>query len=149
MDSFMEPESIPIYGVPQPGYGASTALRYAHMGRKGTKKTPVDTHRLMRSIVGDNVKRYMLDRYKALPNESAMMKALATKANVSPETIRRIITRGVGASIDTIEDIAKVLHVPAPKLFVAGPEMREALSVSADDQPAGSLQRYPGLTATR
>lgn len=98
----------------------------------------------MRIIVSQNVQHYMRLRFSKEATDSARMAKLAEKAETSPETIRRIITRAVGPSIDTIEDIAKILRVPAPKLFVASPELRDAVSVDVAEETAGPLQRNGG-----
>lgn len=97
--------------------------------RKGTKKSNVDMGRLMRRVVADNVVQLMDDRFSVVPTTTGRWKALAMKAKVSTSTVERIVKLQIGASIDTLEDIAGALNVPPPVLFVPSERMREAMNV--------------------
>lgn len=100
--------------------------------------------RLMRRIVAENVKLGMDMRYPGL-KPSDQWEKLAVKAGTSSSTIERIVKQQTGASIDTLEDIARALKVPAPALFVASAETREALQVTLPAESAlGELQRLRG-----
>lgn len=148
MDSCMGLDSIPINGFFQPGNGEKSPLALPAVARKSSKKTPADNGRLMRRIVADNIKQAMEAQWPGI-KVSTQWEKLAAKAGVSASTIERIVKQQTGPSIDTLEDIARALKTPAPLLFLASAEIREAVNVTslALENP-GQLHRLPNRSAT-
>lgn len=107
-------ESTPFYGRAQPTDGRDERLDCKSMG--GQAKRPKYVSLRMRRILAENVKARMAIRYDGEPD---IVKALAEACGVSRSTIQRIITPGaVGASIDTIDQLAKALQCEPYELLV-------------------------------
>lgn len=110
--SSMALESRPVFGFRQPTIGFAAALRCNAM--KGqTKKHKVPGE--MREVLAQNVNRLMEERYKTSPNRPM---SLANDAGVSLSSVQRILSRETGASIDTVEAVAKVLGLPTFQMLV-------------------------------
>lgn len=97
----------------------------------------------MRRIVAENIKAGMKRRFPETAKVTKQMELLAERMGNSPSqsTIERIIKQEVGASIDTLEDIAKELKMPAAALFVPSQELIASLQVTLPSNIASTLQR--------
>jgi len=76
---------------------------------------------------------------------------LAKKAQLGLGTIQRTLSGETGASIDTIEAIAKVLKIAPFKLLMPSQAMRTMLTEdggASDSHVPDGLQRRPGRSAT-
>lgn len=69
----------------------------------------------MREVLAQNVNRLMEERYKTSRNRPM---SLANDAGVSLSSVQRILSRETGASIDTVEAVAKVLGLPTFQMLV-------------------------------
>jgi transcriptional regulator with XRE-family HTH domain len=84
------------------------------MRRKRKPKTP-KTPGLMRAVVADNVRELMELR---LARHGDKVKVLAAKSGVSRSSVQRVLNAEYGASIDTLEHLARALGVPLFQLLV-------------------------------
>lgn len=79
----------------------------------------------IRKIVAQNVRALMDKKYAAERNRPGK---LSQDAKVSLSTIQRLLSEDVGASIDTIESVARILKVPPFQLLMPSEEMQRAIS---------------------
>lgn len=73
---------------------------------------------------------------------------LAEKAEIGLGTVQRTRDCETGASVDTLEALARVLGIAPYEFLIPSPTMQKLLAVPAESQDA--LQRFPGrLQAAR
>ena len=108
----MPHNSRPIFGFMQPTVGSCTAISFQRM--KGRRKSP-KIPGLLRSVVANNVRRLMRDKYAQRDN---MPMALAKDAGTSLSTIQRILVGDHGASIDTLEGVARAFRIEPYQLLL-------------------------------
>lgn len=102
----------PFFGFTQPAIGFLAAIRSNAMkGQAKRRKVPGE----MREVLAQNVGRMMEERYKEHPNR---VLSLARDAGVSLSSVQRVLGRETGASLDTIEAIAKVFGLPPFQMLV-------------------------------
>lgn len=65
----------------------------------------------LRALVARTVVQLRDRKYKTLPTVTDRNRALAKEADVSLSTIQRIVDGDAGASVDTLDDLAKALEV--------------------------------------
>lgn len=99
---------------------------------------------MLRPIVADNLEQYMdvffRRRHPEVTNRPLW---LAKKSNLGIGTVQRTLACESGASIDTLEALAKTLGIQPYKLLQPSAKMRAMLLVDEreDDVDADSLQR--------
>jgi DNA-binding Xre family transcriptional regulator len=82
-----------------------------NMGKRGQSRPPAIA---LRKILAANVRRRMDERYKERGDRP---KALAEAAGVTLSTVQRIIKHEIGATIDTVDMIAKALRCEPDELL--------------------------------
>jgi transcriptional regulator with XRE-family HTH domain len=83
------------------------------MRPKRKPKTP-KTPGSLRQVLAGNVSAAMA---RAFPSEGDKVKVLAKKSGASRSTVQRVVNGEYGATIDTIEALAKALRVPVHQLL--------------------------------
>lgn len=87
--------------------------------------------------------------FKSKPHITNRALWLAEKAELGIGTVQRTLSCSSGASIDTLEAIAKVLGVQPYKLLMPSAKMRSMLSVDdrEDENEVDELHRNSGRSA--
>jgi hypothetical protein len=110
----------------------------------GTRKSKKDKGGwLLRPIVADNLREHMERFFRNKPRITNRALWLAKKAELGIGTVQRTLSCSSGASIDTLEAIAKVLGVQPYKLLMPSAKMQSMLSVDdhEDEGAAEELHR--------
>jgi DNA-binding Xre family transcriptional regulator len=109
MDVSMRAEGKPVCGFVQPGLGLKSPLFLAAVTTRRTKSQKAPSP--LRELVARTVILLRDRKYRALPTVTDRNKALAKDADVSLSTIQRIVDAQAGASVDTLDSLAKALEV--------------------------------------
>jgi hypothetical protein len=88
---------------------------------------------MLRPIVADNLEQHMERFFKNKSDITNRPLWLATKAKLGIGTVQRTLNCETGASIDTLEAIAKVLGIRPYKLLMPSASVRLMLSVDIED----------------
>lgn len=101
---------------------------------------------MLRPIVADNLEQHMDVFFRRKhPEVTNRPLWLAKKSNLGIGTVQRTLACDSGASIDTLEAIAKTLGIQPYKLLMPSAKMRTMLRVDEvtgeDDADAEQLQR--------
>lgn len=136
----MDGDPKPSLGFAQPAIGAAGLLLSAGMPTRKSKKDKGVG--IMRSVVSDNLKRCMDSYFKDKPHVTNQTLYLAEKAELGLGTVQRTRDGETGASIDTLEALARVLEVSPYEFLVPSPAMQKLLSVPKE--PPESLHRSKG-----
>lgn len=110
----MGSESKSCLGLSQTRIGGIDWLSSNPVSRR-TKKDKGPS--ALRALVADTVKTLRDKKYKTLPNLTARNKQLATDAELSYSQILRVTKGSLGASVDTIEALARALGVRPEELL--------------------------------
>jgi hypothetical protein len=125
----------------QSGIGSSALICCFAMGTRKSKKDKGGW--LLRPVVAENLKIQMDLFFKSRKEVTNRPLWLAEKAELGLGTVQRTLSCASGASIDTLEAIAKVLGVQPYKLLQPSAGMRALLSVDEheDEGDTEQLQR--------
>lgn len=94
--------------------GRETELRFSSM--KGLARRPKFVATGTRRVLADNLRARMEERFAGKPD---LVRALSDYAGVSRSTVRRVLEADViGASIDTITQMANALHCEPYELLM-------------------------------
>ena len=84
---------------------------------------------MLRYVLSSNVMAALPIVYSAIPDLTARQRALARSAHTSLSTIQRICDGKVGASLDTVEFIARALDTTVTELLTPSDATRRALNI--------------------
>jgi transcriptional regulator with XRE-family HTH domain len=108
------------------------------MGERAKRhKTPGFTRR----IVADNVAELLKKHYAGKRNITQMQRAFCAESGVNFSTVQRVCSEKVGASIDTLEEIAAFFELSAYQLVLPG------LDVSNPQVAKGATKNEQALYA--
>jgi hypothetical protein len=85
---------------------------------------------MLRFVLASNVAALLPIVFSALPDITSRQRALAKNAHTSLSTIQRICDGQVGATIDTIEFIARALNTTVTDLLTPSDATRRAMNIS-------------------
>lgn len=117
----------------------------------GTRKSKKDKGGgAMRPVVADNLRQYMERFFKDKPAITNRPLWLAEQAELGIGTVQRTLSGETGASIDTLEALARILRIQPYKFLMPSRAMQALLSVDQEDlEKPEELQRDRGRTPTR
>ena len=107
----------------------------------------------MRGVVADNLKAHMERYFMDKPKVKNRNKYLAHEAELGLGTVQRTLACTSGASIDTLEALAKVFGIGPYEFLIPSQAMQSLMSAPAKPLPTAApgvqeqLQRPPGRTA--
>ena len=84
---------------------------------------------MLRHVLASNVLALLPIVYASLKDTTARQAALARMAHTSPSTIQRICNGTVGASLDTVEFIARALGTTVTELLTPSEATRRAMNI--------------------
>jgi hypothetical protein len=96
---------------------------------------------IMRSVVADNLRRSMDRYFKDKPHVTNRPLYLAEKAELGLGTVQRTLSCETGASVDTLEALARVLELSPYEFLIPSPAMQKLLAVPQES--AEGLHRSP------
>lgn len=123
----MEAQIKPVFGIMQPALGGLAPVTFRPVGRP--PKLPQLTG--INKVLSDNIRLRMVGAFPAASTDTERIAALAAKAGIAPETIRRIVVGETNPRLDNIEAIAVAFGVTAAVLLVP----------FRDSSDGGELQR--------
>lgn len=135
----MDGNCKPSLGFVQPAIGAIDLVLSVEMSTRKSKKDKGTG--VMRSVVADNLRRCMESYFKDKPHVTNRDLYLAEKAEIGLGTVQRTRDCETGASIDTLEALARVLGIAPYEFLIPSPTMQKLLAVPAD--PVDGLHRAP------
>ena len=140
----MDAESKPFLGSMQPATGTEPLLSCGAMPTRKSKKDKGSW--MLRPIVADNLEEHMEVFFRRKhPEVTNRPLWLAKKSKLGIGTVQRTLACRSGASIDTLEAIAKTLGIQPYKLLMPSAKMRTMLLVddhsNEEDADAESLHR--------
>lgn len=87
------------------------------VGKKTRRSKTQKPEPQIRAELSDNVVSLRDIVFKHLPSPTSRNNQLATKADISPEQVRRVIDMKLGASIDIVAKLARALKVKPYELL--------------------------------
>lgn len=110
-------DSSPDFGFTQPSNGVKLSLRCLRMGRP---RVPAAATSPIVSTFIENVEALLPVSFPAVETETDRIEALAKRAGVGRETIRRAMRGGASCRLDIVAKIASALGVTTPQLLTQG-----------------------------
>jgi len=85
----------------------------------------------MRIVVADNLLRHMEAYFADKPHVGNRAKYLSEKAEVSLSTVQRTLSKETGASVDTIEALARVLGTSPYELLTPSSDLQKLMGIAS------------------